>query len=112
RQMCIRDSHELDPGGVSFYCPHVAGGVWAIRLPNGKWNVVTGLSIERYNRMVGATARAASLLTAAQIAAAKMVDRVEAEQLVRNAKRVAVAIRDRALLGLDTKDDQREGESS
>lgn len=78
-ETCFRGQifHALDAGRRSYFCPHVAGGTWAIQHPaTGEWRVIQGIDPGTYRSLQQELAGAAVIRTVAQLQLAADVQEV------------------------------------
>jgi hypothetical protein len=47
--------HPMDQGKQSFYCPHLNGGTWAVRLPGDRWAINTGVTPAVHRNLVASS---------------------------------------------------------
>jgi len=55
----------IDVRGISYFCPHVHGGIWATWLPQGRWRIFTAVSVDQYRTILAITEEAARHVTEA-----------------------------------------------
>ncbi len=55
----------IDVREISYFCPHVHGGIWATWLPQGRWRIFTGVSVDQYRTILAITEEAARHVTEA-----------------------------------------------